>query len=144
MIQCVHDTAVVLLSYNGKDLHKDFFPELIAESTGRYDVILIDNASTDGTLQYVQEHFPTVKTIRIATNHGFANGYYEGLLQIKAKYYVMLSADFEVSPNWFAPLHSLMEANVEIGACQPKIKYFRDKKMFEYAGAGGGFSSKGS
>ncbi len=142
MIQCVHDTAVVLLSYNGKDLHKDFFPELIAESTGRYDIILIDNASTDGTLQYVQEHFPTVKTIRIATNHGFANGYYEGLLQIKAKYYVMLSADFEVSPNWFAPLHSLMEANADIGACQPKIKYFRDKKMFEYAGAGGGFMDK--
>jgi GT2 family glycosyltransferase len=142
MILCEQDTAVVVLSYNGKDLHKDFFAELISESTGQYDVVLVDNASTDDTLQYVQANFPTVKTIRLETNKGFANGYYEGLLQIQAKYYILLSADFEVSPKWFQPLFTLMETKPEIGACQPKIKYYRDKKMFEYAGAGGGFVDK--
>jgi GT2 family glycosyltransferase len=142
MIVCQKDTAIVVLSYNGKDLHKDFFPELIAESKDLYDIVLIDNASTNQTLEYVQEHFPQVHTIRLDVNKGFANGYYEGLLQIKAKYYVLLSADFEVSPQWFTPLHTLMQANPNIGACQPKIKYYHDKTLFEYAGAGGGFMDK--
>jgi hypothetical protein len=142
MIYCQHDTAVVVLSYNGKDLHKLFFPQLLQEAKGKYDVVLVDNASTDGTGDYVREHFPEVKIVTIKVNHGFANGYYEGLNEIKAKYYVLLSADFEITTGWYQPLHQLMETHTEIGACQPKIKYYKDKKMFEYAGAGGGFIDK--
>jgi GT2 family glycosyltransferase len=142
MIICHHDTAVVVLSYNGKALHEVFFPELIAEGNGKYDVVLIDNASTDGTLEYVQQNFPTVKTIRLEVNRGFANGYFEGLKQVNAKYYVLLSADFEITPNWYQPLYDLMESAPLIGACQPKIKYYKDKTLFEYAGAGGGFMDK--
>lgn len=142
MIVCRHDTAVVVLSYNGKLLHRDFFPELLREAKDQYDVILVDNASTDDTSAYVREHFPEVSIIQIKINRGFANGYYEGLAQIKAKYYVMLSADFEITPGWFQPLHNLMETYPDISACQPKIKYYRDKEMFEYAGAGGGFMDK--
>jgi GT2 family glycosyltransferase len=142
MIVCQHDTAVVVLSYNGKALHTDFFPTLITEGIGKYNVILIDNASTDDTLSYVRSNYPTVQTIHLPVNKGFANGYYEGLLQIQAKYYVLLSADFEVTSNWFAPLHHTMQHNTNIAACQPKIKYYKDKKLFEYAGAGGGFIDK--
>lgn len=139
MYECQHDTAVVVLSYNGKDLHKLFFPLLLQESLNQYEVILVDNACTDDTAAYVAEHFPQVHIIRIQVNRGFANGYYEGLAQIKAKYYVMLSADFEVTQHWFQPLYSLMQNQVDIAACQPKILYYKDKSMFEYAGAGGGF-----
>ncbi len=142
MIVCKQDTAVVVLSYNGRDLHKLFFPLLLSEAAGRYDVVLVDNACTDDTADYVAAHFPEVKIVRLAINKGFANGYYEGLKQISAKYYVLLSADFEVTEGWFEPLHTLMERNKSIAACQPKIKYYKDKKMFEYAGAGGGFIDK--
>lgn len=142
MIVCQHDTAVVVLSYNGKQLHHDFFPELIAESKGKYDIVLIDNASTDDTLAYVQAHFPEVKTLHLPVNKGFSNGYYEGLKLIQAKYYILLSADFEISPGWHTPLFKLMESDTSIAACQPKIKYYRDKTKFEYAGAGGGFMDK--
>lgn len=139
MIVCKQDTAVVVLSYNGRDLHKLFFPLLLQEAVGQYDVILVDNACTDDTAAYVAEHFPEVGLVSIAVNRGFANGYAEGLKQIQAKYYVLLSADFEVTPGWFQPLHQLMEKHEDVAACQPKIKYYKDKKMFEYAGAGGGF-----
>ncbi|HNB82083.1 MAG TPA: glycosyltransferase family 2 protein [Chitinophagaceae bacterium] len=139
MIACRHDTAVVVLSYNGRDLHRDFFPELIKESANQYDVILIDNASTNDTADFVRTHFPEVQIISLTINRGFANGYYEGLKQIQAKYFVLLSADFEITPGWFEPMFRMMEKHPDIGACQPKIKYYRDKSMFEYAGAGGGF-----
>ncbi len=142
MVICQNPIAVVVLSYNGKLLHKDFFPLLVSQAKGLYDVVLIDNASTDDTLDYVQQNFPTVKTIKLEINKGFANGYYLGLKQVQAKYYVLLSADFEVTPNWITPLYNLMEQQPSLAACQPKIKYFKDKKMFEYAGAGGGFMDK--
>ncbi len=139
MIVCEHDTAVVILSYNGKTLHQLFLPEIIKQSVGKYDVILVDNASTDDTYSFVSNTFPEVKLLKIDINKGFAHGYATTLQQIQATYYVMLSADFEVTNHWFEPLHSLMEQNKNIAACQPKILYYKDKKMFEYAGAGGGF-----
>jgi len=142
MIECQHDTAVVILSYNGKKWHDLFLPLIIKEACTGYDVIVADNASTDDTLQHVQTNYPEAKTIHIEVNHGFACGYYEALLQVKAKYYILLSADFEVTPGWFPPLHDAMERDEMLAACQPKIRYWKEREKFEYAGAAGGFMDK--
>jgi GT2 family glycosyltransferase len=142
MIECREDTAVVILSYNGAKWHELFLPKIIEESGTGYEVIVVDNASTDDTLQYVQTNFPKAKTLQIAINRGFANGYYEALKRVKAKYYVLLSADFEVTEGWFPPLHEAMERDEMLAGCQPKIRYWREREMFEYAGAGGGFMDK--
>lgn len=142
MIHCATDTAVVILSYNGKDLHKDFLPLIVAEAGNQYDVVLVDNASTDDTYEYVRENFPTVKLVQHKINNGFAQGYHDGLQQIKAKYYVLLSADFEVSQGWFTPMYTVINSDENIAAIQPKILYQKDKTQFEYAGAGGGFMDK--
>ena len=142
MYEAQHDTAVVVLSYNGKDLHRQFFPQLLQEAQGQYDVVLVDNASINDTAAFVAEHFPQVHIETIEVNFGFAHGYSEGLKRIKAKYYILLSADFEITKGWFQPMYRLMERNSMISACQPKIKYYKDKSMFEYAGAGGGFMDR--
>ena len=139
MIECQNDTAVVILSYNGKKWHDLFLPQILAEAHTGYDVIVADNASTDDTLQYVQTNFPGAKTLHIPVNHGFAFGYYEALEQINAKYYILLSSDFEVTEGWFPPLHKAMEHDTMLAACQPKIRYWKERDKFEYAGAGGGF-----
>lgn len=136
------DTAVVILSYNSRKWHELFLPKIVAEAKGSYDVFVVDHASPDDTSDYVKHHFPYVQLIQLTENHGFAWGYAEALKQIKAKYYVLLSADFEVTTNWFAPLHAAMEANPKMAACQPKVRYYRDKEYFEYAGAAGGFMDK--
>lgn len=133
------DTAVVILSYNGLELHKQYLPLILSESSGKYDVVLIDNASTDCTGQYISENYPQVHLITLPVNLGFTGGYMEGIRQIESKYLVLLSADFEVTPGWFEPLHDLMEKDVEVAACQPKIRYIKEREKFEYAGAAGGF-----
>jgi GT2 family glycosyltransferase len=139
IIKTLTDTAVVILSYNGSKLHADFLPLIVSESYGKYDVIVVDNASTDDTYQYVSENFPDVQLLRIPVNRGFTNGYIEGLSRIEAKYYVLLSADFEVTHGWFEPLYNLIVSDDKIAAVQPKIRYQKDKKMFEYAGASGAY-----
>lgn len=142
MIVCSQDTAVVILSYNGKKWHELFLPGIVAEAHTGYEVIVVDNASTDDTADYLRENFPTVKTLTIGINRGFSNGYYEALKQIQAKYYVLLSSDFEVTQGWFPPLLNAMQRYPGLAACQPKIRYWRDREYFEYAGAGGGFKDK--
>ncbi len=142
MIVCDQETAVVILSYNGKKWHELFLPTIVAEAVSGYEVVVVDNASTDDTHDYILENFPSVKTLQIAINRGFSNGYYEALLQIKAKYYVLLSADFEVTQNWFPPLLHAMQHYEGLAACQPKIRYWRERELFEYAGAAGGFMDK--
>ncbi len=142
MITSLQDTAVVILSYNGKKWHQLFLPLIVAQASTGYDVVVVDNASTDDTLEYVQTNFPTVHTLQIAVNKGFANGYYEALRQIHAKYYVLLSADFEVTEGWFPPLLHAMQRYPGLAACQPKIRYWKEKEKFEYAGAAGGFMDK--
>ncbi len=139
MIVCQHDTAVVILSYNGKKWHEQFLPLIVEEAHTGYEVIVVDNASTDDTYTYLQEQFPTVKTLQIGINRGFSNGYAEALKQIEAKYYILLSSDFEVTKGWYPPLLQAMQRYTGLAACQPKIRYWRDREYFEYAGAGGGF-----
>jgi len=139
MIISEQDTAVVILSYNSKKWHELFLPKIVAEAHTGYDVIVVDNASTDDTRSYVQTQFPTVKTLRIPINKGFSYGYHEALLQIQAKYYILLSADFEVTTHWFPPLLHAMQQYEGLAALQPKIRYWKEKEYFEYAGAAGGF-----
>lgn len=139
MINSVHDSAVVILSYNSRKWHELFLPLIVEEAKDSYDVFLVDHASPDDTYEYVSDHFPSVRLIRLTENHGFAWGYAEALKQISAKYYVLLSADFEVTKGWFAPLYRALEQNQDLAACQPKIRYYKDREYFEYAGAAGGY-----
>lgn len=142
MIVAQQDTAVVILSYKSRKWHELFLPGIVAQAKQGYDVFVVDHASPDDTADYIRYQFPYVQLIRLTENHGFAWGYAEALKQIQAKYYILLSSDFEVTDNWFPPLHKAMEANKNMAACQPKIRYYRDRAYFEYAGAAGGFMDK--
>ncbi|HRP88630.1 MAG TPA: glycosyltransferase family 2 protein [Edaphocola sp.] len=142
MIVCEHLTAVVILSYKSIEWHKLFLPKIIEQSASGYDVVVVDHASPDDTSLYIKEHFPTVKLLRLEKNLGFAGGYAAALKQIKAKYFILLSSDFEVTDNWYPPLETLLENNPQIAAAQPKIRYWKQRELFEYAGAAGGFMDK--
>ena len=131
--------GVVVISYNGKELLEKFLPKILVTDYNNFEVYVIDNASTDGTGEYLASSFPEVRVIRIPINKGFTNGYVEGLAQISNEYYVLVSSDIEVSENWIQPVINLMESDFSIAACQPKIKSYDDKKMFEYSGSAGGF-----
>lgn len=132
-------TAVVILSYNSKKWHELFLPLIVEEAKEDYDVYVVDHASPDNTSDYIRENFPSVKLIRLNENHGFAWGYAQGLNQIQAQYFVLLSSDFEVTKGWFPPLLAAFAADRQLAACQPKIRFYKSKEFFEYAGAAGGF-----
>lgn len=137
----IHTTriAVVILNWNGKEMMRRFLPSVVQFSEPEGTVIVADNGSTDGSLEMLREEFPSVQILALPKNYGFAEGYNQALAQVDAPYFLLLNSDVEVTPNWLRPLLDYMEAHPEVAACQPKLLSQTNKKMFEYAGAAGGF-----
>jgi GT2 family glycosyltransferase len=131
--------AVVILNWNGKQFLEQFLPSVLASTYTNVKIIVADNASTDDSVSFMANHFPTVQVIQNKENGGFAKGYNMALQHVEADYFVLLNSDVEVTPNWIEPVIELMEQNKMIAACQPKILDFNKKTHFEYAGAAGGF-----
>lgn len=131
--------AVVILNWNGRKHLEQFLPSVTAATYENFEVIVADNGSTDNSLSFLQLHYPGIRTILFKENYGFAKGYNEALKQVKADYYVLLNSDVEVQPGWLEPMVELLEKDRSIAACQPKILSWHNKKLFEYAGAAGGW-----
>lgn len=132
--------AIVILNWNGRQLLETFLPSVIKYAQ-KADVYVADNASTDTSVQYVKSTFPSVRIIELPENGGYARGYNEALKRVEANIYCLLNSDIEVTPDWLAPVETLFE-NPEIVAVQPKVLDYKNRKVFEYAGAAGGYIDK--
>ena len=133
--------AVVILNWNGAKLLEQFLPSVVAFSKEAV-IYVVDNASTDNSIQVIKDKFPSVKIIQNNGNYGFATGYNVALQNVEEDYYALVNSDIEVTENWLAPILSVFDNQPEIGIIQPKILDFKSKEYFEYAGAGGGFIDK--
>lgn len=132
--------SIVVLNWNGRDFLRRFLPELIRNtSLPGVEIIVADNGSDDGSVNLMEEEFPGIRLIRFDKNYGFSEGYNKALAQVEAKYFLLLNTDIEVTPKWLEPLVDFMEKNSHAAACTPKIKDWRNREFFEYAGAAGGY-----
>lgn len=130
--------ALVVLNYNGKKFLEKFLPTLY-ENSRQARLIVVDNASTDDSIEFVTKEFPNIELITLEENFGYAGGYNESLKRIEADYFGIINSDVEVAANWLDPLIDFLESKDKYAAVQPKIKAQVDKTHFEYAGASGGF-----
>ena len=132
-------TAVVILNWNTKNYLQEFLPSLVASTEGLdAEVIVADNASTDGSLEMLSREFPAIRQIPLDRNYGFTGGYNRALTQVEAEYYVLINSDVEVPSGWLKPLVDWMDAHPKCGACGPKLLDWAKRDTFEYAGAAGG------
>ena len=133
--------AVVILNWNGVQLLEQFLPSIIQYSP-EATIYVADNASTDTSVSFVEQHFPTIQIVKNTGNYGFAKGYNEALQHIDAEIYALVNSDIEVTENWLRPILETFENEPKTAIIQPKILDFKNKEYFEYAGAAGGFIDK--
>ena len=133
------NVAVVILNWNGKKLLEQFLPSVIDYSEKEATIYVADNASTDDSVSFIQNNFPSVKIIQNKTNGGYAKGYNDALKDLTEDIFVLLNSDVEVTPNWLTPIISEFKKDENLVAAQPKILDYKNKSYFEYAGAAGGF-----
>ena len=141
------EIAVVILNWNGKKMLERYLPSVIStvaafnsnDEERHASLIVADNASSDGSLEYLAQRWPDLRTIRLDENYGFAEGYNRALEQIEADYFILLNSDIHTPDGWLEPLIDFMESHPDAGICQPKVLSDAERNRFEYAGACGGF-----
>lgn len=134
------DLAVVILNWNGIDFLKKFLSDVVRYS-GDAQIVVADNHSNDGSVEFVRSNFPSVQLIQNKSNGGFAKGYNDALKHVDSKYFLLLNSDIEVSENWLVPLYETMK-DPSVAGCQPKVISYANRTKFEHAGASGGFIDK--
>ena len=131
--------AIVILNWNGEEMLRKYLPSVLQYSREEATVYVADNASSDGSMELLRNHFPECRLIQLERNWGFADGYNKALAQIDAEYDLLLNSDIEVTHHWLTPLVEFMDNHEDVAACQPKLLSIYDRDSFEYAGACGGY-----
>jgi GT2 family glycosyltransferase len=132
--------AVIILNWNGVNHLKQFLPSVLNSTWPELQIVVGDNGSTDGSVQFIKsEYGDQVTVIENDKNYGYTGGYNRVVDQVAADYYILLNSDIEVTPGWIEPVITMMENDHGIAAASPKIKAFDRKTYFEHAGAAGGF-----
>ena len=130
--------AICILNWNGVALLQRFLPSIVKHSENSA-IYVIDNGSTDDSVNWLKQHYPSVSLIPLAQNYGYAGGYNKGLKQIDADLYCLMNSDIRVDKGWLPPIQKAFAKDPNIAIAQPKIKQEKQSDFFEYAGAAGGF-----
>jgi GT2 family glycosyltransferase len=129
--------SIVLLNLNGyRDTH-DCLESLRHVRYPNFDVILVDNASSDDSVLRLQKEFPEVKLLRSRENLGFSGGNNLGIenaLDSNADYVLLLNNDTTVDPDFLGELVEVGQSDPRIGILGPKIFHYSDPKRIWYAG----------
>ena len=116
--------SVIILNYNGMEFVESCLESVLSTDYPDFEVLFIDNASIDGSLEYVEDKFGRNTRIKIVANeknYGFAEGNNIGFKHTEGEYVVFLNIDTDVEPDWLSELVKVFEADPTIGAVQSKL-----------------------
>ena len=130
--------SVVVVTWNGRALLERFLPSVLATEYPDVEVVVADNASTDGTAAWLAGAHPGVVVVRHPDNLLFAGGNNAAVAHTTGDLLCFLNNDVEVPPDWLGPLVAAFD-DPGVVAVQPKLLQHGDRSLFEYAGASGGF-----
>ncbi len=131
-----HFVSIILVNYNGEKFLADCLSSLndIDYPKDRYEVILVDNASKDGSIEMVRDGFPWVRLVSLDRNTGFAEGNNIGAKEAKGEYIVLLNTDTVVEKDWLSELVGKIGSDDRIGACSSQILYNDNRNVINTIG----------
>ena len=104
-----------------------------------FEIIIADNASDDGTVEWVEATYPEIKIATFDDNYGYTGGNNRAVPFATREILIFLNNDVQVDPHWLTGLEQSFALNANIAAAQPKIRSYNEPGYFEYAGAAGGY-----
>jgi GT2 family glycosyltransferase/2-polyprenyl-3-methyl-5-hydroxy-6-metoxy-1,4-benzoquinol methylase len=130
--------SVVIPTYNSWNTLKDCIKSIKNQSLKPYEVIIIDNASTDNTFNNVKRFFPKIKLIRLENNTGVTGGRNRGIEEasVESEYILFFDHDMKAEAKMLEELVKVAEMNKTTGIITPKIYYSDNKKRIWSAGTG--------
>lgn len=126
--------SVVVVNWNGRH-HLDACLGALRRQTFRdFEVLLVDNGSSDGSLELVRASYPWVELVALPDNRGFSGGNNEGIRRARGRYVALLNNDTEVEPDWLAELVGAIEARADVGLCASQVLFFDRRDTLDSAG----------
>jgi GT2 family glycosyltransferase len=113
--------SVIIVNYNGLSYIDTCLSSVLQQDYANYEVIFVDNASMDGSLEYARMKYPGLVFVANNVNSGYSGGINAGLAVAGGEYVVPLNMDTQVTGGWLSELARFMEANPQVGAACPKV-----------------------
>ncbi len=110
--------SIIIVNYNGKELLQKCLDSLLKVNYDNFEIILVDNNSTDGTVEFVTKNYPSLIIIKLDSNKGFAEPNNVAAKISKGKYLLFLNNDTVVTPNFISEMVKVMETDKKIAVCQ--------------------------
>ncbi|MDI6891765.1 MAG: glycosyltransferase family 2 protein [Actinomycetota bacterium] len=126
--------SIIIPNYNGKEFLGACLDSLRKQAYKDFEIILVDNGSTDGSVDFVKQNYPEAKIISLPTNKGFAYAVNTGIRESQGEYIALLNNDTEADPHWLEELCKGLENNLEAGFCASKTLFFHNRDVINSAG----------
>lgn len=126
--------SIIVVNYNGRPYLQACLSALLSEHNPDHEVILVDNASTDGSPEYVEQTFPEVRIVRNQNNAGFGQGFNLGAQHARGRVLACLNPDTAVEPGWLDHLVIALQANPRVGLVTSKILLMSDPQRINTCG----------
>lgn len=130
--------SVVIPHWNGIEVLAECLDSLKQSTYPYLEIIVADNASSDGSQEWVKEHHSDIILVENERNYGYAGGCNRGAAQASGDFIVFLNNDTIQNHDWLEPLVARLESDSSIAAVQPKIRNYFQREIFDYAGGAGG------
>jgi GT2 family glycosyltransferase len=128
------ELSVIIVNWNGRHFLNDCLSSLRQQTFRDFEVILVDNASEDGSVDYVHQFFPEVRVITEPVNLGFAAGNWAGYKEARGEVIALLNNDTATDPSWLSELHQALHTFPQAGSAASKMLYFDDRKRIDNCG----------
>lgn len=126
--------SIIIVNWNGKIHLFGCLNSLKSQTFRDFEIILVDNGSSDGSLDFVTEHYPLVKTVSLCDNQGFAGGNNAGLPHTSGEYIITLNNDTEADPDWLKELVCVADENPAVGMVASRICSLDDHDLIDSLG----------
>ena len=110
--------SIIIVNYNGKELLQKCLDSLLKVNYDNFEIILVDNNSTDGSVEFITKNYPSLIIIKLDSNKGFAEPNNVAAKISKGKYLLFLNNDTVVTPNFISEMVKVMETDKKIAICQ--------------------------
>ena len=127
--------SLIVVNWNGKVFLRDCLSTLTQQTYSSFEIIVVDNGSTDGSGDFILEHFPHVRLVALTENKGFAGGNTKGLEVAQGEYIALVNNDTRVDGRWLENLIRPMLKYPGVGICSSKL-LLHDTGELEAAGDG--------
>ena len=126
--------SVVIVNWNGKQHLQRCLSAVLAQTCSNFEVMLVDNGSTDGSAEFVSQQFPQVRLIRNTENLGFAKGNNIAFEFVQGDYIATLNNDTQADPHWLSELMKGIEAHPRVGMCASKMLFYHHPHIINSTG----------